>query len=180
MRTVTELHENWTFKQADDDRSQFQRVAQFPTNIHLDLFHHGFIPDPFFAKNELAVQWVAEKAWIYRTVFSMPATHIKVDEGFRIDLVFEGLDTYATVDLNGSEILKTENMFTPERVDVTTLLARLENVLTIRFESALLVGREIVQAHPEHLWGCWNGEPSRVGVRKAQYHYVNDSSFFVS
>ena len=179
MRTVTDLDENWTFKQADDNRSQFQRVAQFPTNIHLDLFHHGSIPDPFFAKNELAVQWVAEKSWIYRTTFSIPATYVETQEDSRVDLVFEGLDTYATVELNGTEILKTENMFTPERVDVTTLLARQENLLTIQFESALLMGRKTVQAHPEHLWGCWNGEPSRLGVRKAQYHYVNDSSFFI-
>ncbi|KAI9884319.1 MAG: hypothetical protein M1823_003905 [Watsoniomyces obsoletus] len=169
MKTLIELDQGWQFKDANDTTAQFLPVAQFPTNIHLDLQHHGLIPDPFFAKNELDVQWVGERAWIYRTTFPTPQTS---EADAEMDLVFDGLDTFASVFLNGEEILKTENMFIPERVTLTNLLrAHHENELSIRFESAWLRGQRIVKDHPEHRWGCWNGDPSRLAVRKAQYHY---------
>jgi beta-mannosidase len=173
-RTVRPLNRDWTFKQADDKISAYRPVAQFPTNVHLDLIANGLILDPFFAKNERDIQWVGEKVWIYRTHFSSPPTHPGGGTQ-KVVLVFEGLDTYATVVLNGTEIVKTDNMFIPQRVEVTELLYVEEhsrNVLEITFESAFLVGKRISEMHPGHHWGCWNGDPSRLAARKAQYHYV--------
>lgn len=43
--------------------------------------------------------------------------------------------------------------------------------LTIR-QSTYLIGKRIVDEHPDHYWNCWNGDPSRLAIRKAQYHYV--------
>ena len=169
-RTVTLINQGWTFKQADDESSQFLPVAQFPTNIHLDLIHHGIIPDPFIGKNENHVQWVGEKDWVYKTSFQTP----KEFKEARAVLAFDGLDTYATVVLNGEEILKTENMFIPERVDVTKILRSLsENDLEITFHSTWFIGKKLVEKYPDHKWGCWNGDASRLAVRKAQYHYVH-------
>lgn len=174
-RKVISLDKDWVFKQADDDDEivQFKPVAQFPTNVHLDLMHHGIIPDPFIGKNEDAVQWVGEKTWIYKTTFTSPSSFGSGTE--RAVLAFDGLDTYATVSLNNEEILRTEDMFIPERVDVTRLLqdAGQDNFLVITFESAFLIGKKTKENHPNHYWGCWNGDPSRLAVRKAQYHYVS-------
>ncbi len=168
-RTVIPVDKNWVFKQADDEFSKFLPVAQFPTNVHLDLLHNNLIPDPFIGKNENDVQWIGEKAWVYKTAFTSP----KVREGSKAVLAFDGLDTYATVTLNGHEILKTENMFIPERVDVTSLLNKgKENELEITFDSTFLIGKKLVEKHPGHKWGCWNGDASRLAARKAQYHYV--------
>jgi beta-mannosidase len=169
-RRVIPIDKGWVFRQTDNKNSQFLPVAQFPTNVHLDLMHHGIIPDPFVGKNENDVQWVGEKAWVYRTTFATPT----LKEGEKAVLAFEGLDTYATVLLNGEVMLKTENMFVPERVDVTRHLQDRteENHLEITFESAFLIGMKMKERHPEHYWGCWNGNPSRLAVRKAQYHYV--------
>ncbi|KAI9772125.1 MAG: hypothetical protein M1840_001414 [Geoglossum simile] len=172
-RTARPLDRDWTFKQADDKTSEYRPVAQFPTNVHLDLIANGLICDPFFAKNERDVQWIGEKTWIYRAHFPSPPTHSSNDAQ-KVVLAFEGLDTYATVALNGTEILKTDNMFIPERVEVTKLLCAEEharNVLEITFESAFLLGKKIPEMYPGHHWGCWNGDPSRLAVRKAQYHY---------
>lgn len=169
QREVIPIDQNWCFRQADSEALGFLPVAQFPTNVHLDLIHNKIIPDPFIGKNENDVQWVGEKAWIYRTTFALP--HI---EGRNAVLAFDGLDTYATVRLNGHQILETENMFIPERVDVTkSLKSQGENVLEITFDSTFLIGKKIVEKHPDHHWGCFNGDPSRLAVRKAQYHYVN-------
>lgn len=169
MRTVIPIDKHWVFKQADGGSQDFLPVTQFPTNIHLDLMHHGIIQDPFMGKNENDVQWVGEKAWIYKVTFTSPPIH-----GSKAVLAFDGLDTYATVVLNGSQILKTESMFIPERVNVTNLLRNNgDNEIEITFDSAYLIGKKIVEKYPDHHWGCWNGDASRLAVRKAQYHYVS-------
>ncbi|KAL3425139.1 Beta-mannosidase B 2 [Phlyctema vagabunda] len=171
LHTITPIDKNWTFKQADNKDSEFLPVAQFPTNIHLDLIANNIIADPFIGKNENDVQWVGEAAWLYKTTFPSPKAS---NEGSNVKavLAFDGLDTYATVLLNGKEILKTESMFNPERVDVTTHLNKEgDNELEITFESAYLKGCAIVEKYPDHHWGCWNGDTSRLAVRKAQYHW---------
>ena len=168
MRKVVSIDKGWTFRQADSESSKFLPVSQFPTNVHLDLLHHKLIPDPFMGLNENDVQWVGEKAWLYKTSFSSPDI-----SGAKAVLAFDGLDTHATVALNGRKILETEDMFIPERVDVSdTLRHGRPNILEITFESTYLIGKKLVEKYPEHKWGCWNGDNSRLAVRKAQYHYV--------
>ncbi|KAI9648668.1 Beta-mannosidase B [Ciborinia camelliae] len=170
--TIIPVDKNWTFKQADNEDSKFLPVAQFPTNVHLDLIANGIIQDPFMGKNENDVQWIGETVWIYKTTFSSPAISAEDKASVKAVLAFDGLDTYATVLLNGKEILKTDNMFIPERIDITTHLKdEGENELEITFESAYLKGCAIVEKYPDHHWGCWNGDTSRLAVRKAQYHW---------
>ncbi|EAA35570.1 glycoside hydrolase family 2 protein [Neurospora crassa] len=166
-RSVIPIDKNWRFKQADKEHSKFLPVAQFPTNVHLDLLHHGLIPDPFIGKNELDVQWVGEAQWTYKTTFKGAS----VPENGKAVLAFDGLDTFATVKLNGSTILEADNMFIPERVEVTSLLKEDDNELVIDFDSAYLRGWKLVEKYPDHKWGCWNGDNSRLAVRKAQYHW---------
>ncbi|KAM7198250.1 beta-mannosidase [Naviculisporaceae sp. PSN 640] len=186
------IDQNWQFAQLPDGKpassntnsrgqgleyNRFLPVSQFPTNIHLDLLHHNLIPDPFIGKNELDVQWVGEARWIYKTIFTSPS--ISPDNGDKNEkrkaiLAFDGLDTFATVRLNGKVILESDNMFLPHRVDITETLKSAEgeeNELVIEFDSAYLRGWELVEKHPDHKWGCWNGDNSRLAVRKAQYHW---------
>ncbi|KAK7223548.1 hypothetical protein V2G26_011551 [Clonostachys chloroleuca] len=167
-RQVIPIDKNWEFKQADKEDAKYLSVGQFPTNVHLDLLHHKLIPDPFIGKNENQVQWVGEAQWVYRTTFSSP----KVSGGAKAVLAFDGLDTFATVVLNGEKILETDNMFIPERVDVTKILkAQGENELVINFDSAYFRGCKLVEKYPDHKWGCWNGDVSRLAVRKSQFHW---------
>ncbi|KAL8939997.1 MAG: hypothetical protein Q9216_003049 [Gyalolechia sp. 2 TL-2023] len=166
--TAISLHDGWRFRQTGDDEGEWMPVAQFPTNVHLDLIHNKIIPDPYIAKNEVDVQWVGEKSWVYKTNFKLSA----LSSQQMAVIAFDGLDTHATVFLNGREILRTENMFIPERVDVTRdIRSSTENELEIMFESTYLIGKKLVEAHPKHKYGCWNGDPSRLAVRKAQYQY---------
>lgn len=143
-----------------------------PTNVHVDLIHNGKISDPMIGKRENDCQWVGEKIWVYRGTFPTPM----IGPGEKAVLAFEGLDTFATVVLNGTEILRTKDMFIPERVVVTKILrSKEENLLEITFDSTYLIGKKFVEQDPQHHWGCWNGDPSRLAVRKAQYHYVTES-----
>lgn len=168
VRTIIPINTNWQFKQADRDDSSYLPVSQFPTHIHLDLLHHEIIPDPYMGQNEKAVQWIGETVWVYKTIFPTP----EIKSNTRAVLAFDGLDTFATVVLNGQTILETDNMFVSERAEVTALLNKSgDNELVITFDAAYLRGWKEVEKQPNHKWGCWNGDNSRLGVRKSQYHW---------
>ncbi|KAG6012103.1 Beta-mannosidase B [Claviceps lovelessii] len=171
-RAVLPIDANWHFKQADQHDHSYLPVSRFPTHVHLDLMHHNIIPDPFVGQNEKDVQWVGETAWVYRTRFATP----EIKSHTKAVLVFDGLDTFATVVLNGKPVLEAYNMFVSERVEVTALLNKgggggEENELVITFDAAYLRGWKEVEKQPHHKWGCWNGDNSRLGVRKSQYHW---------
>lgn len=174
QREVITLHHGWLFKQRDGNESArtFRKTAMFPTNIHLDLLAHNLISDPFTGTNETKVQWIGDQAWVYKCSFTLPSN--KIDKLQFASLVFEGLDTFCVVLLDGVEILSSDNMFISHRVDARDLLRRKkEHVLELFFKNATEMGQSEMKKHLEHAWGTWNGDPSRTAVRKAQYHYVS-------
>ncbi|KAK9359942.1 glycoside hydrolase superfamily [Lipomyces starkeyi] len=133
------------------------------TQIHPDLVDAGVILEPFVDLNEQAIQWVGEADWEYQTTFKYASGSIFAD------LVFEGLDTFATVYLNDVKVLETENMFHSHRVSVNDSLKEGDNCLRIYFHSALLIARELERANKP--MPLWNGESCRLYIRKAQYHF---------
>lgn len=104
-----------------------------PGCVHTDLRAAGLIPDPFFGTNEAGLQWVGERDWEYRTHFNVPAA-LRAAE--HCELVADGLDTVATVILNGHVVARTDNMFIGHRWPVGKLLRRGRNELRVRFASA--------------------------------------------
>ena len=163
----TPIDSGWSFKQADGPDSAFLPVAQFPTNIHLDLMHHGKIPDPLLDANAAEVQWVGEEPWIYRTKFSGSGVD---STGLTVELVFEGLDTHASVFLNNKEIKKTDSMYIAYRVNVTGQI-KAENELEIRFDPTFSIGKQLEKEAKDKPLFFHNGDSSRLQVRKAPYSY---------
>jgi beta-mannosidase len=134
--------------------------------VRTDTRHR--IKDPFLGFNELECEWVAEKPWTYKV--ELPAV-TSSESGVRHVLAFDGLDTFATVKLDGETILEGDNMFIYHRVNVTgKLKADTKSVLEIDFKPALAEAQKIKDAHPEHKWVGFNGDMARLAVRKAQYH----------
>ncbi|KAF2862891.1 glycoside hydrolase family 2 protein [Piedraia hortae CBS 480.64] len=161
---VFKLTKRWEFKQTNT--STWLPVAQVPTNVHQDLIANNIIKDPFLDLNEQDCQWVGKVSWTYRLKFPGQKGSNK-----HTILAFDGLDTFATVTLNNHTILTSSNMFIPHRVDITETLIPGTNTLAITFRPALLEGRKLLTTHPSHKYICSNGEPSRLPVRKAQYHW---------
>ncbi len=130
------LHNNWTLIPSADatNRSRLRGPipAQVPGCVHTDLLRANLIPDPYENNNEHALQWIGQSDWTYQTTFIPDAALFQHE---RIDLVAEGLDTVATVYLNGSEVARTQNMHRTYRFDVKPLLKQGENTLTITFAS---------------------------------------------
>jgi beta-mannosidase len=106
-------------------------AAQVPGCVHTDLLAAGLIPDPFVDDNEVRLSWIGRAEWAYETSFDWTGTG---DD--RIDLVCEGLDTVARVELNGAEIGRTQNMHRGYRFDTAAGLREGNNVLRIGFASA--------------------------------------------
>jgi len=168
------LSGDWRLKQRDPTRDigddcagdEGWIAAHVPGTVHEALLAAGRIPDPFYGLNECDVQWVGEQDWLYRCAFDVDPSFLKAGP---VTLCCEGLDTVATVWLNGVRVLDADNMFVPWRVDAGASLHPGRNLLAIVFEPALRVGKA-----REAEWGVravWNGDASRVYLRKAQYHY---------
>ncbi|KAJ1337305.1 beta-mannosidase [Microdochium nivale] len=172
QRRRHDLSTGWTFQETGSTSQDWLPVAKVPSQVHLDLLANDIITDPFRDFNELDAQWVAERDWTYRVQFATPTTSRGRPDGLTTNLVFEGLDTFASVSLNGVEILASDNMHLAHRVNVSYLLRdQGENLLEIDFQSALLRGRELVRQHPEHHFFARQTEESRIPVRKAQYNW---------
>ncbi|MFI5690876.1 glycoside hydrolase family 2 protein [Kribbella sp. NPDC051586] len=104
-------------------------AATVPGEVHTDLLAAGEIPDPFDGDNESKLHWIGRTSWSYRTTFSWVA-----DGNDRQELVAAGLDTVATVTLNGQELGRTANQHRSYRFDITGVLVAGDNELVIDFE----------------------------------------------
>jgi beta-mannosidase len=166
MIAVSQTLAAWRWRRhgADED---WQTCAHLKptTEIFADLLDAKRIPDPFVDENERLVQWVNEADWEYSCDFSHEPQPGQPQE----DLVFEGLDTFASVFLNECLILESSNMYHRHRVNVTDTVRPGMNNLRIVFRSALHEGRALEAKHGK--LRAFNGEGSRLHVRKAPYHY---------
>lgn len=169
----TELISGWEFRQRD---SGAWLPATVPGTVHTDLLANGRIEEPFYRMNELQLQWIDKKDWVYRTVFSVDKEFL---EKKNQRLVFHGLDTYADVYLNGKSIGVTDNMFRTWVFDVSGLLNAEGNELRVVFDSPVRRGLEEMERYGLRLpadndqserGGMGNNRVS-VYTRKAPYHY---------
>ncbi|KAJ7068225.1 glycoside hydrolase family 2 protein [Mycena amicta] len=159
---------DWQFTQIGGGdatkENEWLPVSSFPTTVHVELVKRDKIPNPFIGLAEWDVQWVGESRWAFKTIFT--AEQLQANN---TDIVFDGIDTFSTVFLNGIEILRTQNQFVSYRVSVKQHLKEGENELVINFDSAYTKGRELEKQHEKY--NLWNGDSSRLHVRKAQYKY---------
>lgn len=151
-------------------------AAAVPGTVHSDLFTNKLIPDPYVGAPEAGLQWIGLADWEYRTRFDAPRSAL---EAARSELVFEGLDTYAEVWLNGDKLLDADNAFRTWRVAVQGRLRAKGNELRIVLRSPIAKLLPKVQAMPHKLAGNY---PSPYGdepkdamsanfARKPGYHY---------
>ena len=143
--------------------------AETPGSVHTDLIANKVIEDPFFRDNEKKIQWIGKTDWEYRTKFNYSAGDLSKS---RIEMVFESLDTYAIVKLNGKQILSADNMFRTWRVDVKPHLKAGENTMSIVFRSPI---NEILPRMKKIDYQIPapndQGEITSPYTRKAPYHF---------
>lgn len=174
LKTVVKnLHEGWKFRQA---RLTNWYPATVPGVVHTDLLQNKIIEDPFFRLNERGLQWIDKEDWVYETCFTLAADMMRKEN---MELVFEGLDTYADVYLNDECILKADNMFRCWSIPVRQYIREENNILKVYFHSPVKIDVPKWDALP-YQYPASNDQSENGGLfnkkisifaRKAGYHY---------
>ena len=153
------LDGDWQFRQVGQEA---WHPALVPGCVHLDLMAAGLIPDPFYRDNELRVQWVENESWEYRKELKVA---VPVSNKAHVELVAQGLDTFATIFLNDQKVGEADNMFRTWRFDLKPFIHAGLNELVIRFDSPVRRAQALEANLPYKLPG---GSPH---IRKAPYHF---------
>ena len=170
---VKNLHEGWKFRQA---RLTNWYPATVPGVVHTDLLQNKIIEDPFFRLNERGLQWIDKEDWVYETCFTLAAGMMRKEN---MELVFEGLDTYADVYLNDECILKADNMFRRWSIPIRQYIREENNILKVYFHSPIKIDVPKWDALP-YQYPASNDQSENGGLfnkkisifaRKAGYHY---------
>ena len=180
---IQTLDQGWSFRMAPGDANLAAHPeaagwlkATVPGTVQTDLMALKALPDPYLGDNEGKVQWVGLSDWQYRTTMTVSAATLARGH---VDLVFEGLDTFARVSLNGTPILTADNMFRTWRADVRALVHEGANTLEVDLDSPIKRMKPLVDSLPYVMPGAYDsafgdelpGRNSSTYVRKAGYQY---------
>ncbi|HET9789196.1 MAG TPA: hypothetical protein VFP47_18815, partial [Pyrinomonadaceae bacterium] len=160
------INSGWQFREAGKDTWY---PASVPGSVHTDLLNNKLINDPFYRDNEQKIQWIGKTNWEYQTTFNATPEILERD---KIDLIFEGLDTYANVFVNDVSLLNADNMFRTWRADCKRLLKPGANTLRILFRSPINEVLPIMAKMTYQLPATNDqGEKTSPHTRKAPYQF---------
>lgn len=151
---------DWLFRESGSNDDWMQ--ATVPGTVHTDLYNAGKIPDLYYRNNEHDLQWIGEKDWEYKTLFSVTKEMLQKDV---IEIIFYGLDTYASININGFDVLTTNNFFRTYKLDCKQWLKEGENSIHIIFKSA----KKVVTEYKANSYLKQDDE--YVFIRKPAYHF---------
>ena len=143
--------------------------APVPGCVHHALLNNNLIEDPFYRDNETQQLWVGRTNWTYQRTFDISAEFL---ENHTVYLRCHGLDTIATITLNGTEVAQTANMFRTYEFDVRSLLHIGTNTIGIDFAAPTTYAENMDAEH-----GALAGwvEPMRINsgawIRKEPCNY---------
>jgi len=134
QRTARTLHTGWSLRSTagpvPPEIAAVDVPATVPGTVHTDLLAAGLIVDPYLDANEHLLAWIGQADWSYTSSFDW-----QPDGHDRHELVFAGLDTVATVLLNGEVVAETRNQHRTYRIAVDDRLRAGSNDLEVRFGS---------------------------------------------
>ncbi|MET7858307.1 glycoside hydrolase family 2 protein [Streptomyces sp. NPDC005318] len=135
------LHDGWTLD-ADGPVPLVLPAGGVPATVpgcvHTDLLAAGLIDDPYLDDNETRLGWIGRTDWTYRTTFDWAP-----DGHERADLVFDGLDTVATVLLNSTVVGRTADQHRSHRFAARPLLVEGANTVEVRFTAPYTYAEEL-------------------------------------
>ena len=129
MQTLN-LTGHWTLCSAE---GKHKIPAVIPGDNISALLAAKKIPDPYWADNEIRLQWIGRTDWVYERQIHISPAHFAEQSIF---LNCDSLDTLATIFINGRRVARSENMFTRLRVEVKPFLRVGPNTIRITIDSA--------------------------------------------
>ena len=121
------LDRGWTLT---SDTLYAIRYFTVPSVVQQTLSDANKIPYPYGGTVEDDLLWISNHPWTYTTQFNVKGSMLNQEV---VELVFEGIDTYASVTLNGEKLFDADNMFRTWKVDVKPLLKEKKNQLVVTF-----------------------------------------------
>ncbi len=138
------------------------RSCRVPGNLELDLQANGLIGEPYQGLNILdLMKYERAHVWYFRRFSAQPKP------GHNAELVFEGIDCYADIYLNGRKLGSTDNMLIEHVFQIDGLLAG-ENELFVHIRPAVEEARKY--EYPPLVGAIPNNYDS-LYVRKAPHMY---------
>ncbi|KAJ5189449.1 Glycoside hydrolase superfamily [Penicillium cf. griseofulvum] len=141
-----------------------------PSQVHLDLLHANVIDEPYYGLNDFNLRWIAENNWTYT---SKPIDGL-LSNSKSSWLVFNGLDTFTTIEFCGQFIGTTDNQFRQYTFDISDALKHCNGLPTVSLEfgSAIKFANAIAdnpnsQKWPAGVQGTFEF-PNRWYIRKEQ------------
>jgi beta-mannosidase len=181
--TAQSLDQGWSFRLDPADPAAKAHVADTawraattPGTVQTDLLANHAIPDPYVGQNEAKLQWIGLAGWQYRKTLTVDAAILQRDH---VELVFDGLDTFASVFVNGQKLIAADNMFRAWRLPVKGVLHAGANTIEVDFASPIAKLQPWLLKQPYVLPGAYDSmfgdEPAGVQtstyLRKAPYNY---------
>ncbi|MEY4702111.1 MAG: hypothetical protein RIR96_8 [Bacteroidota bacterium] len=138
--------------------------AFIPGSIYTDLAMNGLIEDPFFGTNEQNLQWIDTSTLLYQHTFFADTSLLNRK---KMDLIFEGIDTYSNIYFNGQWIGSTDNMFRIWTFPVKQMMKQGENEIWVQIRS----NKKITDSIAKSQLPLVRPDNNRVYARKAQYQF---------
>ena len=140
IEPVTDGHNAWRNDPTKIIRKEIPEsfAATIPGCIHTDLIAAGFIDDISIDGKEQDQFWIWKTDSRYSTVIPQDST-----PGHK-HLIFNGLDTIATIRINGQIKLTTKNMHRSYRIDISEELSAGDVQLEVAFKAPLTDAEEHV------------------------------------
>lgn len=158
----------------------WMEVKSLPCDVHMPLIEYGYIDEPLVADNSFRCDWIEERSWWFRKVFSVTKEELSA---FGVELFIEMLDIHADLFLNGRFIGHHASAMYPFQKNVLPWLQEGENILLIRLTTGLDQVSDEEAAPVRDFVACeWRrrregrGEDRRVMLRKPQYVFGWDQS----
>jgi len=124
---VQNLNQGWTLT---SDTLSINMQVDVPSVVQQSLYENGLIPHPYLGTVENQLLWISDHPWDYTLHFDADK---ELFEKENVELVFEGLDTYAEVSLNGYELFSADNQFREWKTEVKPFLKDKDNLLEVHF-----------------------------------------------
>jgi beta-mannosidase len=149
----------WQMKKTDDTEWINGNV---PGSVFNDLLQAGQMEDPFFRDNEYDALELSKFDFEYTREFSVEKDLLDHDV---VLLRCEGLDTLCDLSINGTLVLKADNMHRTYEIDVKNVLVPGINVIHVFIQSATVYALE--KEKEQHLSSCADAVPGISHIRKA-------------
>jgi beta-mannosidase len=124
---VQNLNQGWTLT---GDTLNITIQVDVPSVVQQSLYENGLIPHPYLGTVENDLLWISDHPWDYTLRFDVDKDLLEKEN---VELVFEGIDTYADVSLNGEKLFFADNQFRTWKHEVKDLLKKKDNLLEVHF-----------------------------------------------